>query len=469
LYAHCSYSTTNPVHLAADAATQNLQQGLLESLEDSSRQAADDDVYGALQLAMNCSNPDVAATAAKSFIWIKYHKYHKPSLSANTKGAAAVSKLVVTAATRRHSAAVLRLATTPALLHDIDTSAHQSVLLHLIEERDITTLTALLGSHQSSIAHQLSTEATLQLLQAAVESKCSVAPLCQVPAAQQLQSHEVLQLLQAAVAEDDSGNMGCLYELPAAQHFDGDMLAQLLETAIKIGTSTNRLALLSMHSAQQLSASLITQLLQVAIEHNDEAAVAQLLGLQSTQQLTLSMLERLLEAALQQGADSYSWKLFCVPAAKQLGSCEVAGFIAAALERHKWHWAKTLCELPAAKQIPAGSVSALVLTAIQRSKECCDWLRRLPAFEQLSSDAVVELLQAAVKKGPAAGGYVGVICDSSAARQLSNQSLQQLLLAATEQHGQAVTSGFVVPLAQLAAKRTSGMSILKRMMSGMYM
>jgi hypothetical protein len=431
------------MHNAAVAATQDLQKALRESPKPSSslaRLAAQDDVFGSLQLAINCSDPDVAAKAPE-FLVQKIYEHDQSLFEDTTKGAAAVSRLVVTAVTRQHTGAVHHMASTPALLQEVDTRAHQSVILHLIKERDSFSLTWLLGSHESSIAHQLSAEATVQLLQAAVEYKCDVEPLCAVPAAQQLRSDDVLQLLQAAVAKDTTSMTGRLLQLPAARQFDGDMWAQLLETAIRKGTSVNRLKLLRMQPVHQLSPSSVTHLLEVAIEHDDEMTWTRLFRFELAQLLSLSSLERLVAAAEQRGPDSYTWMLFRAPAAAQFTATKVAALILSAAERGKDYWAAALCELPAAQQITADTVAKLVLTTIKHGSKECAWMRSLPAFKQMGSNAVFELLQAAVSKGPAAARYIAVICELSAAKQLSSESLQQLLLAANEQNGQVVSSG----------------------------
>jgi hypothetical protein len=464
------------VHLAAVAATQDLPKALLGSPKPSSSLAtlaADDDVFGSLQLSMNCSNPDVAASATKFLIKTRYQHEHDQSLIEDTTiGAAAVSRLVVTAATRRHSAAVHHMASTPAVLQEVDTRAHQSVLLHLIQEHGVTALTWLLGSHESSIAQQLSAEATVQLLQAAVENKCDVEPLCAVPAAQRLQSQELLQLLQAAVAKDKTptvANTIYLFRLPSAQQFDGGMCAQLLETAIKTGTNT--MVLLDMEAVQQqLSPSLVARLLEVAIEHDDESVLVGLLDLESARQLSLSSLKRVLAAALQRSPDTYSWRLLRVPAVGQLTPTELDVLLIDGLEGDKEWWAETLFELPAAQEMAADFVLNGIKNGIIAvpSIEDGGWLRSLPVFQQMSSDAVFELLQAAVSRGPAAVRYIAVMCELPAAKQLSSESLQQLLLAANEQHGQHANSGFAMPIAQLASRHATGRSLLKRVLGAIF-
>jgi hypothetical protein len=105
-------------------------------------------------------------------------------------------------------------------------------------------------------------------------------------------------------------------------------------------------------------------------------------------------------------------------------------------------------------------VVTLALTLIKHGSATaavgCAWLWLLPAFEQVSSSAVFELLQAAVSNGARAAFYIAAICGVPAARQLSSESLQQLLLAAKEQHGQHVSSKFVMTVAELASRCASG-------------
>jgi hypothetical protein len=63
-------------------------------------------MYGVLQLAMNCSNHDVAYAAATLLVSMQ-EGWSKPGWSA--LDAAAVSKLLMTATARQHDAAVSTL------------------------------------------------------------------------------------------------------------------------------------------------------------------------------------------------------------------------------------------------------------------------------------------------------------------------------------------------------------------------
>jgi hypothetical protein len=325
--------------LAAGRVLQGLQlydmpglrmNGMRGTCVPNNRLASNKEMYGVLLLAMNSSNQDAAFAAAE--LLVSMQSEHSSASGWSALGAAAVSRLVITAITWQHSAAVLHMTSSREVLQQLDARAYQAVLLNHIKKHDPASLAEML---RASSAQQLSTNAVMALLLAAVQSQCCVEQLRELPAAQQLRSDEVLQLLQAAVAQDSTSITDRLFELPAAQQFGGDMVAQLLETAISKGTSANRLALFNMQPVQQLSASLVARLLEAAIEHDDGAAVAQLLGLESAQKLTLSSVERLVAAALQRGPDMYSWRLFRVPAAAQLSSTEVEALIVTALERGK--------------------------------------------------------------------------------------------------------------------------------------
>jgi hypothetical protein len=419
----------------------------------NNRLASNKDMYGVLLLAMNSSDPDSASAAADLLDSVQ-SSYSTSGWSA--LGTAAVSRLVMAAATRQHIATVLRMTSSQEVLQQLDACTFQAVLFSLIKSNNSFDLAMCL--RKASTAQQLSTNAVMELLQAAVQSECCVEPLCEVPAAQQLRSDEVLQLLQAAVAKNNTSITRRLFRLPAAQQFDGDMWAQLLETAIRKGTSANKSSLFKMQPVQQLTPSLVARLLEVAIEHDDAAAMAQLLSLESAQQLTLSSLQRLAVAALQRGPDRYSWWLFRVPVAAQLTADEIIALAVTAAKQGKKGWGKRLCELPAAHQLVAKAALAFIKHGSEDSSSLeCAWLRALPAFQLVSSDAVFELLQAAVGKGSGAAQHIAAICELSAAKQLSSESLGQLLLAAGEQHGQQhISSTFALPIAQLASESASG-------------
>jgi hypothetical protein len=105
-------------------------------------------------------------------------------------------------------------------------------------------------------------------------------------------------------------------------------------------------------------------------------------------------------------------------------------------------------------------VAKLALKMIKHGSEVdCAWLWLLPASQHMSSVAVFELLQAAVSRGSGAADYVAGICELPAAKQISSDSLRQLLLAARKQH---VSTRFAMPIAQLASKHASGKSFLRR-------
>jgi hypothetical protein len=289
------------------AAGGMLQGDVQDTYLADNRLASTQDMYGVLLLAMN-SNDQHAASAAAELLATMPSLYSTAGWSA--LGAVAVSRLVMAAATRQHSAAVICATSLPGVLRQLDARTFQAVLISLINEHNSASLATYLQDARA--AQQLSTDALMELLQAAVQSQCCVAQLCTVPAAQQLRSDEVLQLLQAAVAKESTSITYDLFELPVARQFDGDMWAQLLETAIRQSYSANRSDLFRMQPVEQLDPSSVAHLLEMAIEHDDETTMEQLLGLESAQQLSLSTLERLVAAALQRGRDGYTWQLFRV-------------------------------------------------------------------------------------------------------------------------------------------------------------
>jgi hypothetical protein len=128
-----------------------------------------------------------------------------------------------------------------------------------------------------------------------------------------------------------------------------------------------------------------------------------------------------------------------------------------------------ICAMPAAGRLGSDAVAQLLLAAVRSRAQiiCIGRLRRLPAVRQFSSDQIVELLEAAIEQNWAS--CTEQLCKLPAAHQLSADMLVQLLQTAIEKDSrecaqtlcclpaaQDVSSSMLVQLLRAAVKCSSG-------------
>jgi hypothetical protein len=216
-----------------------------------------------LQLALNCSSTAAAGTAVG----------HLPA----TAAAAArrlpellepdvARRLLVTAATRQHTAAVENMVTLAYMQQPIDAGTLEAMLVGLLEHNACLSVLIRLPA-----AAQLSSEDVIRLLltAAAREAVLSVCVLRRLPAAQQFDSAAVFQLLKAAIPQDHVPWPFC--QPPAAAQLSSSDVFQLLQAAVQGSTSTSVVGYMCyLPGAQQMNCQAVLQLLQTAVQHERE-------------------------------------------------------------------------------------------------------------------------------------------------------------------------------------------------------
>jgi hypothetical protein len=237
-----------------------------------------DQLPGAVQLAMNCSDHTAALDIADELQqWYQL----QPDVSGN-QGATNVNllefftastqrRLFVTAAVRQHVAALRTITTMPQIMQHVDAATLHSVLKQLVAAGSGSTIRVLLEAEslQETAVQQLTSEAVVQLLQAAIKHGSSACAelLCRLPAAKQLSAENPVQLMQAAVGQNSSACaqlLVVLCKLPAANHLTATQLVQLLQAAVAHDSVGCAVLLCQLPAAQQLSAEALVQLLQAA-------------------------------------------------------------------------------------------------------------------------------------------------------------------------------------------------------------
>lgn len=336
-------------------------------------------------------------------------------------------------------------------------------------------------------AHQLSCDAVAQLLHTAVQqrSRAYAAALQGLPGAQQLSSEAVLDLLVAAVgpllAEQDaaleqlssagssmgqtdvssSGNNSSssgsssygsrisrarcaevLCMLPGAQQLPSAVLVQLLQAAVKHGTACVCIGpLLGLPAAQYIASSVMVQLLVVRgfADTQDIDDIVWMVCMAEAAQSGADVVAALLSAAIRLGSSWCVARLSQLPAAQQLGSDTLAGLLQAALlglhtsKKSRHVFVQSLCGLAAAKTLGSSIVADLLLTVVQQHNPASVLrsLCKLQAAQQLGTAVVFNLLQAVVMCSSA--DSITALSQLPGAQQLSGEAVGQLLLAAEQQ------------------------------------
>jgi hypothetical protein len=163
---------------------------LLLMLHHSQDHLPADTAVAVLQLAMNCSNPAIAAEAA---FRIPYSVSSAARDMPTILQPAVARKLLLAAATRQHGAALAYMLTLPAMLQHLDAATLEAMLMQLLQDYDcVKTLCQL------PVAAELSIATVTQLLLAACQEREYEAArvFCGLDAAQQISSEQIEALLQ---------------------------------------------------------------------------------------------------------------------------------------------------------------------------------------------------------------------------------------------------------------------------------
>uniref|UniRef100_A0A383V6A8 Uncharacterized protein n=1 Tax=Tetradesmus obliquus TaxID=3088 RepID=A0A383V6A8_TETOB len=295
----------------------------------------------------------------------------------------------------------------------------------------------------------ITSDATLQLLQAAVSKGVNVEWLCELPAAAGISSEGVRQLLQAAVCEGEfEWYFTGLLRLPAAAGISSDAVSQLMLLGLEKDGEVEQL--FALPAAAGISSEALPQLLLAALKHSRE--VAQLFALPAAAGLTSEAVLQLLQAAVEHG---YVPEELCqLPAAAGISSAAVLQLLQAAVRKcgGKKQWLcgnasciRLLCNLPAVHHLTCEEVFSLLSAAgdVSSKADSCEvtsnLLCGLPSMRlrQLSCQQVQQLLAAAVKvscsinsckfMGYGCSGCSGHLCRLPAAAGISSEALLELM------------------------------------------
>jgi hypothetical protein len=337
-----------------------------------------DQLPGILQLGMNRS----CVAMASAMVDMLQEWYQEQQDASGDEGAtddnmvdfftaSTQRRLLVTAATRQHTQALHTMMTMPEIMQHVDVATLYTVLKQLVAAGFGSTMKLLLESLsptkslQETAVQQLTSEAVLQLLQAAVEhgSRTCAEPLCGLPAAKQLSAEALVQLLQAAVGQNSSACTQLLYNLPATNQVPAVELVQLLQAAVvhAMAGSRNCAALLcQLPAAQHLQAEVMVQLLQAATAQGGGGCAEPLCKLPAAQKLPVEGLVQLLQAAVAQGGGSCaSLPLLCkLPAAQKITGDALAQLLLSAADMPWWQQLLGGCRMHLSASHPTGSAAA---------------------------------------------------------------------------------------------------------------
>jgi hypothetical protein len=419
-------------------------------IEQSAAAGTDGDL---LQLALNCTNHTVASGATAS-ICLKDLEAH------------VACRLMLTAAVRRHAAALHRLASLQVFSRHLDAPTLEK-LLHLL----------MLRLPPSNVRKgQLDASALQEVAHFDRHARqCwsgSAALLCRMPAAAQLSSEQVATLLHKAVHSDDFRSVQPLLSLPAAEHLCSMCMEQLLRSALVSGRQRSCCVqmLCSTPAARALGCDAVARLLQAAAQLGEgdwmgpgffaTASYRSLCSLPGAEQLTSSMIAAAMKAAAEKDRID-SLRLLCeLPAAEQLTSADVQVMLHAAVERNCIDSVMSMAQLPGAQQLTSADVQVMLHAAVERNySDSVMILAQLPAAQQLTSAQANLLLQVAMKQR--FSSCMQHLCQLPGARMLSKWDVESLLETAGESlsTAQECCSCFAVwHLIQLPAGSELGLS-----------
>jgi hypothetical protein len=398
-----------------------------------------------LQLAINSSSSGMASNAAA--VAVKFPAAQSPDV---------VRKLLLTAASRGHTAAVLRLASCKLVQPHLDACTVECVLAQLIERDDRRGFKLI---SKLPVATQLGSAAVARLLQAALQQGRPgwVVSLLALPATADFSAAVVAQLLHALLLSRSAYSCTAAAQLcllQAAQQLSGSALEELLLAAIERNGDSKRetcmQALCGLPAAAQLRSTSAARLLLAAVKQDSRGCEYWLYRLPGLQQIDSAALEMLLEAAVQKDRSGVAEKLMELSAAAQLSLDAVVLLLTTALTCGRSHWMHQLLTQPMAQHLSADMVAQLLQTAVAHHSDVGSiaWLCKLPAADSISTTVLVQLLEAAVVKSASWGAIsMDVLLKLPAAQQLRCDEVARLLQQVIT-HGSHTTSVYRLPAAQ---------------------
>jgi hypothetical protein len=423
---------------------------------------------------MNCSSNVAALSAARS-------------LPADLEQQL-IRRLLTTAAKRQHETAMSCMLESRSVQQHMDTPTLE-VLLRLLAASHSKNMVWGLRSawdHLRPAAEGLSSDVVLQLLQtAALHGRYVYAHLLlQLPVAQQFSNDTMMQLLQNAIdqgAGDSQAKAGHIRELfnmaaadqpagrvvqllhvmlrggyssfaepwcwvPAVEQMSAGEVLQLLLEAFACDAADRIAPVLIYKAAGQISHDAMLKLLQAAVEQRKHGCMRQLLKLNLAQVPNMTLAEQLnadnllllLHAAAECGADDCMKALMQLPAAERLNSEQLAGVLKVCVEPSaavtgSADCVEVLSSTQQVQQLSSNAVMPLLLAAVQHDNtDMTRHIRRLPGALQLSSTTVAQLLHVAVQRGSAGCTYQ--LCQLPGARKIDEAAVGELLQV---QHGNA--------------------------------
>jgi hypothetical protein len=230
-----------------------------------------------LQLAINCSRPETA-TAAAVHLAVTIAAAAAASNTPALLESALARKLLLTAVTRQHVAAVKHMVVLDDLQQYVDaatleaainTTLTQGTSGSVVNQQLVTSLCSL------PAAKQLSFKQVAQLLATAVQqdNDSCVDSMCKLPATKQLSSEQVMQLLATAVEQDGRFCVESMCELPAAQQLSSEQVWYLLQLAMEDECGISCMyALSDLPAGQELSEEQTAQLEQATMQYEEDWA-----------------------------------------------------------------------------------------------------------------------------------------------------------------------------------------------------
>jgi hypothetical protein len=266
---------------------------------------------------------------------------------------------------------------------------------------------------------------------------------------QQLSGGSAAQLLEAAMVSERYSCLWLLCNSRPAQRLESIMVLHLFWRAAAIKCDLCMRALCWLPAAERLDELAVISLIQAAVESKQYNCLvgpeggAGLLSLSAAQRMSTSTFQALLHTAMQAGAEDTEEPPYQLPVQH---SCELEQEeeqLAAAAEHsdeerapHHAGWFELLATLPAAQHLSSAEVGQLLQAAVRQEEvgkatHCIDGLLQLPQAQQLSADVMISLLLSAMN-GDRSGWRLALF-KLQAAQQLSSEHVVQLMEAAVPQ------------------------------------
>jgi hypothetical protein len=235
-----------------------------------------------------------------------------------------------------------------------------------------------------------------------------------------------------------------LCQLPAAAELTSEAVTRLLLVAMQSSDDVVISELCTLPALQQLSAAAVFQLLQVSVQHSSKLPDA-LYELPAVQHLSRKQVLQLLQAGATRGY--IAAELLMIPAAAEISNVAMFQLLCAnsnsesAFTVQLSELPPAFYELPAVQQLNSQQLLQLLQAAAEQGEVPAD-LCMLPAATDLSTEAALELLLSGVKYTDLPPAFY----ELPAVQQLSSQQLLQLLQGAGKQ-GKVPAELFMPPAA----------------------